>query len=120
MWKTYLNAYLPPFIWALLIYFLSDQSVLPGFEISLFDFLLKKTGHIVVYAVLYFLVHRGLQLTTTRKSSLLYLPLLICLLYAITDEIHQSFTPGRYPSPRDVGYDMLGVSLAWLRQYNYV
>lgn len=120
MWKTYLNAFVPPILWAMVIYFLSDQSVLPGFEVSLFDFVLKKTGHVFVYAVLFFLVYRGLKLTYPAKSQLVYLPLLICLLYAISDEIHQSFTPGRYPSPRDVGYDLLGAGLAWLRQHRYL
>ena len=32
--------------------------------------------------------------------------------YAITDELHQGFVAGRYPSPVDVGIDILGALIA--------
>ena len=35
--------------------------------------------------------------------------ILVGLVYAISDEIHQGFTPGRTPSPIDVGIDTCGV-----------
>ena len=35
-----------------------------------------------------------------RKKS--WLAWLLAVLYAATDELHQSFTPGRHPSPVDV------------------
>ena len=40
------------------------------------------------------------------------------LLYAITDEFHQSFVPGRHPSPYDVIlFDGTGALIAlWLKQ----
>lgn len=42
------------------------------------------------------------------------LPVLICLLYACTDEIHQLFVPGRSGKLSDVGVDALGFCLAVL------
>ena len=37
---------------------------------------------------------------------------IFCVLYAATDEFHQSFVGGRGPSVRDVGIDSLGVLIA--------
>jgi len=38
----------------------------------------------------------------------------LCIFYAITDEIHQSFVPGRGPRVLDVGIDALGTLLGLL------
>jgi hypothetical protein len=38
----------------------------------------------------------------------------LCILYAITDEIHQSFVPGRSSRVLDVGIDALGALLGLL------
>lgn len=119
---VWINAYLPAILWAALIYILSNQSVLPGFEQSLADYLLKKTGHMTVYAVLYYILYRGVKKTFTFKNPSAYIlvPLLICFVYAVSDEFHQGMIPGRYPTARDVGYDMLGASVALLRKTNCI
>lgn len=110
------------FAWAALIFYFSNQSTLPSFDTSLSDFLFKKGAHMFMYAVLYFLLFRALAPTDlrllNRKNYLL--PFLLCLLYSISDEIHQSFTPSRHPSPRDVGYDLLGASCILLYQHKYL
>lgn len=117
----YLNAYLPPILWAMLIFSLSAQPTLPGSAISWIDFVIKKTGHIVVYAILWWLVNRGITIThPSKKWAATWLSLVIVFLYALSDEYHQSLTPGRHPGIRDVGYDMLGASIAWLRRHNYI
>lgn len=120
--KTWFWAYLPPIAWAVLIFFLSAQSVLAGLEVSTLDFLFKKSAHMFVYAVLYLLLHRAVRLTFPKANGwvLLLAPLVICLGYAISDEYHQSLVPGRQPSPRDVGYDTLGMTIAILKQYGYI
>ncbi len=77
-----------------------------------------------VYFGLYLLLYRGFYITHTRRKpqsiSLLIIPLFITLVYAISDEIHQSFTPGRSATLRDIGYDSLGMFLAFLWRYGYV
>lgn len=115
-------AYLPSVLWATLIFTFSSQTTLPGFEESAYDFILKKTAHIAVYLILYLLVFRSVTLTSDEKNKklLLWLPVTICLLYAITDEFHQSLVPGRYSTIRDIGYDMLGVSIAFLKKFGYI
>jgi VanZ family protein len=124
--KKIVSALLPPISWAALIFILSSQSVLPGIEISSLDFIAKKLAHMTVYAVLYMLLYRATAILTDtlpnnkRQRWLLYAPLFICFAYAISDELHQSFVPNRFSSMRDVGYDMLGTSIAFLKVYRYI
>ncbi len=47
-----------------------------------------------------------------KKYSILILALIISLLYAISDELHQFFVPGRDSSIKDIFIDSLGIMLA--------
>jgi len=118
----WLNAYLPPLLWAALIFLVSSQGILPGLTEVWSDFILKKTAHMFVYAVLYLLMFRGVQLTfPLLKGDLQWMvPVFLCFGYAASDELHQMYVPGRYGTIRDVGFDMLGVGIAFLRQYRYI
>lgn len=120
--REILVAYIPPMIWAGMIFLFSSQSSLPGFEESPIDFIFKKTAHIFVYLILYLLLKRAAEITVNKKSTKvqLFLPILLCLVYATSDELHQSLVPGRYATLRDVGYDMFGVGIAFLRKYNFI
>jgi hypothetical protein len=111
-------AYAPAVIWASLIFFLSAQEVLPGFTVSLHDFLFKKSAHMFVYGVLFYLLLRATRQHSGDKSKVFQyaLPLLITLAYACIDEWHQSTVPGRYPTGRDIAYDMLGATTVLLHQ----
>ncbi|NCN87770.1 MAG: hypothetical protein GW941_02650 [Candidatus Pacebacteria bacterium] len=119
----WINAILPPVIWAGVIFLLSSQQTLPGFETSALDYFLKKIAHMFVYAVLYILSARGVDMIFDKKSDKkvrIFLPLLLVLIYAVSDEIHQSFVPNRYATLRDVGYDILGSSLVILKRFKYI
>ncbi len=114
-------AFLPAVLWSGVIYYFSAQQVLPGFTLDIGDFLFKKSAHIFVYAVLYFLLLLPFQyysLGTGKKRWLI--PLLIAISYAFLDELHQSFTPGRQPSFRDVGFDTLGCTLVLFKKLGYI
>lgn len=120
--STYFAAWAPPVLWAAFIFILSSQSTLASLSVSVWDFIFKKSAHIFVYAVLFWLTDRALA-TTQNKSAYQkswWLPLLICVLYAASDEIHQSFVPGRYATFRDIGYDLIGASITFLQKYRYV
>jgi hypothetical protein len=89
---------------------------MPGFGV--WDTILKKGAHIAGYALLAMCYLHAL--TNTRKVSrfVFLIAILLAGLYAATDEFHQSFTPGRNPSPGDVGIDALGAvigTLIWAR-----
>jgi VanZ family protein len=74
-----------------------------------FNILVRKGGHIAEYAVLTGLLWYFWQPWRTA-------PLLAALgavLYAISDEFHQSFVPGRGAYPSDVLIDSLGIVGAW-------
>lgn len=120
--KNYFFAYLSPVLWAIFIFFLSSRQNLPSFSVSIYDFVFKKGAHMFVYAVLYFLLFAAYRKThqqkTTPKSYLV--PVIISFLYALSDEFHQSLTPGRHPTLRDTGYDMLGVATVLLYQLKLI
>jgi VanZ family protein len=117
------SAYLPVILWAGLIFYLSHQSILPGLYVETYDFIFKKMAHITVYAILYFLLYRSQLLTSNSnkvEKRIWLLPLIVVLLYAISDEFHQQFVEGRFGTVRDVGFDILGASLAFLKLYRYI
>ena len=104
--------WLPALLMMLLIYFVSAQSSsnLPNFDWA--DILVKKGGHAVGYAVLAFLYWRALGFEDSQWG----LAWLLAILYAITDEFHQSFVPGRHPAIWDVLiFDNFGALISlWL------
>src|SRR5690606_5298744 len=74
-------------------------------------------GHLTVYAVLAVLYQYALAWTEAawqkphskeRPDRSRLLAIGLSLLYAISDEWHQSFTPGRNPSALDVAIDVVG------------
>jgi VanZ family protein len=82
---------------------------LPSF--GLVDMLVKKGGHMAEYFVLALACLRGFD-TQDRPSRSLWLAFGLAVAYALTDELHQSFTPGRHPALTDVAIDSLGAALA--------
>jgi VanZ family protein len=79
------------------------------------DFLIKKGSHVVVYAVLTVFTLRALFACGWIGQRALTLALLLVVAFALSDEYHQSFTPGRRASLMDVGFDAAGAVLAgWI------
>jgi VanZ family protein len=114
------KAFTPAILWAVVIYLFSAQEVLPGLSLSISDFLLKKTAHIFVFAVLYLLMLKGFSSLGETPIIAWKKTMLICLMYAIIDELHQTIVPGRTGTIRDVGYDFLGISIAFMQKFNYI
>jgi VanZ family protein len=111
--KTIILYYLPVVMWCGFIFLLSSQPNLPGPGDAALDFIFKKSAHMFVYGILYWLLFRAVNVGKTKRMFLL--PLCICIIYAATDEFHQSFIPGRTPTIRDVGFDTLGMTVSLLR-----
>ncbi len=99
------------FLWCALIFFLSSQQRLPGPENVSFDFLIKKTGHVSVYAVLFWLSYTAFSKENFTRPSLY--AFLFGIAYALSDEFHQSFVPGRTPMLRDVVIDIFGMIVSF-------
>lgn len=104
--------WLPVIIWMGLIFYLSSQPDLPHHHDDLIDTVLKKMMHVAEYAVLAALLRRALLLDArVAGSHQAALSFTISLLYALSDEYHQSLVPGRDGNIIDVCVDALGVLL---------
>ena len=78
-----------------------------------FQFIVRKSAHFTAYAVLGALSF--LSVITFKKIPLFYrsgISAAICLLYSVSDEIHQTFVKGRSGEVRDVCIDFCGSLLA--------
>jgi hypothetical protein len=104
--------WLPALLIMLIIFLFSElsPSELPAFGRA--DPLLKKGGHLVGYALLSLSYWRAFQFEGGKRG----LAWGFTVLYAITDEFHQSFVPGRGASAWDVViFDNLGALISlWI------
>ena len=104
--------------YALLIFLLSSFSGDKTEKLYLFKHS-DKIIHLLEYAVLCFLVSKALSFTL-KENVRRYIGLIavvISLLYAITDEFHQSFVPGRYASMYDIFADGIGAVISQIILY---
>ena len=69
----------------------------------------RKSAHFAVFAVLGFLTCAALRSCDLSSKRALPIASLIGCLYAVSDEIHQTFVPGRAGMVRDVILDTCGV-----------
>lgn len=77
-------------------------------DISLLNYLLRKSTHFFAYFVLGILVLHALKKNKVNGFSALVLAFGICALYAVSDEVHQLFVPGRGGKVTDVLIDSSG------------
>ncbi len=96
--------------WMGVIFFLSAQSKLPHVMPTLIESFQDVLGHFAAYAVLAALLYWALTGIGARRPALF--ALLIVLLYACSDEFHQSFVPNRHPDIFDIATDLVGASVA--------
>jgi len=92
--------WLPVVVWAAVIFAFSSVPDL-GTGLGGWDLLLRKAAHIVEFGVLGALFARAIG----RPG----LAVALGTLYAVSDELHQSFVPGREGSAVGMGIDTIGV-----------
>lgn len=118
-------------LWMTLIFYLSHQPVVesnnlstgitevvadtlekvkPDIKINLgrLNHIIRKNAHLFAYLILGVLVLNGLRSSGVGGFKAIALALIICVLYAISDEVHQLFVPGRGGQVRDVLIDSIG------------
>jgi VanZ family protein len=103
----------PPIAWAVLIFAFSAQPDLRFVPDETLDFVVRKIGHMAVFGVLTLLLWRAIATTSAPPTPWLA-ALVITILYAVSDELHQAGVIGRYASPLDVGFDAVGAVIAIL------
>lgn len=100
-----LFSWLPVFLWAAIIYILSSIEQVTVSQFFVWDFAFKKIAHIGEYAVLFALIFRA----NGKKWAFSFV---LTMLYALSDEYHQSFVPGRTAALYDLGFDLSGANIA--------
>jgi VanZ family protein len=103
--------FLPAVLMMLAIFLFSAGSAFHTQE-PLLQTIINKGGHMTGYGLLALAFWRMFEFEKRR----FWLAWLLAVLYALTDEYHQSFVPGRHPSLFDVFfYDALGALIVlWL------
>jgi len=77
-------------------------------DIQMPALLIRKAAHFLEYFVLGFLLYKSFNICSRSKAKVLK-PAAVGVFYAMTDEVHQFFVPGRAMQLTDVGIDSLGV-----------
>lgn len=108
--------WLPPILWMGFIFFLSSNQRVSITHTYSVDFLIFKTSHMIEYSILYFLLFRGFYSIKNKQASRnkLLVSLIISILFSISDEIHQLFTPTREGTLRDVLIDTTGILIMYI------
>jgi VanZ family protein len=96
-------------LWMGMIFALSAIPSLASPLESFYDFIARKLAHMAEYGVLTVLLFNALRIHTRRNARALLIAAMVALLYAFSDEWHQTFVPGREGSLRDVAVDALGI-----------
>lgn len=111
--------------WCFLIFYFSNQpgsvsdvssgvivniikKIIPG-NYHTITFMVRKLAHVSIYFILYLLTFNCFKRFNVNKYAFYF-----CLLYAISDEIHQLFVVNRSCELRDILIDTTGIILAYL------
>lgn len=102
-----LSRYAPPLAVMTLIFALSATPDLSS-GLGAWDTLLRKLAHVTIFGVLWLTLARAAYWRRPILATV------VAVLYAISDEVHQTFVEGRHGSPVDVAIDSAGIALALL------
>ena len=105
-------------LWMLVIFLLSNQTGSESTSLSdkvicsifndcnpeIYSFIVRKLAHFILYFILGIFTIINFKI---NKENMIY-ALLICIIYAFTDEIHQMFINNRSGEVRDIIIDSLG------------
>ena len=97
-----------------LIFYLSTFERALISEKRILNFLFFKTLHVLEYGLLYFLIFRAFFTLKVAKKKLYIVSFVISLVYAISDELHQTFVPTREGKLRDIFIDLGGISIMYI------
>ena len=96
-------------LWAGVIYI---GSSIPGSNLPSAPDVTSSVVHVTEYAILSILIMQAFW-KYYGKFVILDTAILV-VLYAISDEVHQYFVPGRFTDPVDLAFDILGLTLGML------
>jgi VanZ family protein len=110
--KKFLFHWLPALILMIIIFAFSSQpkGALPDYGEQ--DFWIKKSAHVLEYALLAVLMLRGVAGETPLRFSHYAWAFALTALYGVSDEVHQAFVSGRESRALDVLIDSLGATIS--------
>jgi VanZ family protein len=108
--------WLPVIIWMGVIFLFSSRQRVEVSEDTAINFIFFKTLHILEYAFLMILSLRAVDNIYGKKK--IWIAFILCLFFAVSDEIHQTFVPTREGRLRDVIIDLGGMTLSWISIVN--
>ncbi|QQS44110.1 VanZ family protein [Candidatus Roizmanbacteria bacterium] len=113
--KKFLLAWGPALALMITIFFLSSRQRIAVSEVYTINFIVFKSLHVIEYAALFFLVFRGFYRTLSHKNmkKVFLYAIVTTFLYALSDELHQTFVPTRNGSIRDLFIDSIGILLCF-------
>ena len=79
-----------------------------SFDTINFNYLVRKGMHFLAYFILGILISISFRRRRLHIIRNLMIALFLCILFAISDEVHQIFVPGRSPGIRDIFIDSVG------------
>lgn len=94
--------------------FKNESAAAQAAFIDSITFVVRKAAHMTEYAILAILWCTTLGALGVCGKKKILIAFLIAFGYACTDEFHQSFVPGRGPSPVDVMIDSTGAAIGLL------
>ena len=134
--KKKLIKWLVLLLWMLVIFLFSSQphsgeatksiieNIIPNIKtnslLDMINFIVRKSAHVTEYFILALLTISLLKEYTKKERTILLSSIIFCFIYAMTDEYHQSFVPGRSSLFRDVLIDTSGSLIALLGYYFYL
>jgi VanZ family protein len=88
-----------------------------GLKLHLLDLAVKKTAHFLEFFILTVFTFRAVDNPAKPAGHSYRISFIIALIFAVTDELHQVYTPTRVPGARDVAVDCAGIltALAFIR-----
>ena len=91
------------------IFQLSNESKIQ--YINQLEYIIRKLAHFSIYTIVGILLMGFVSTYEMEKIKKIYISIVMGITYAISDEIHQAFIPGRAAKLTDVIIDTMGVFL---------
>lgn len=79
-----------------------------GEDVDINNNILRKSAHFIIYFILGVLMAYALTLNGINLYKSVIIALLVCFIYAISDEVHQLFINGRSGEVKDILIDTMG------------
>lgn len=129
LWTSKVVAVIFTISWMIVIFYLSHQPASVSSELSgsfvdmivtissyfpftidpsIIHFFIRKSAHFIAYFILGLFMIHTFRLMYTLTTASVMIAFGMTVLYAISDEVHQRFIPGRSGEVRDVLIDSVG------------